>query len=580
MRFYTFLSSSILGLLLLQDSSFLALAAEQNQANIVFILADDLGYGDLGCYGHEIIQTPNLDRLASEGIRFTDFYCPSAVCSPSRAGTLTGRNPERIGVYSWIPPRSHMHVRDSEICIPELLKSAGYATCFVGKYHCNGEFNNDKQPQPDDQGFDYWFATHNNASPDQKNPDNFVRNGEALGTIEGYSSQIIADEAIGWMKSADQSQPFAIFVWFHATHTPLAADKPFMEMYRDYPKEATYYADATEMDDATGRILATLKELGQEENTLVVFSSDNGPAFLDHRGAAGSAAPLRERKWSLHEGGIRVPGIVRWPEEIEAGQVSDAPVGLIDLLPTFCEMTGVSIPSDRVLDGESFLPIMRGEMFSRTKPLYWQKTFKGTPNVALRLGDWKILAHSNSHQEPFRDFELFNLREDISEANNLAEKELQKLEEMSQLLESAHTSVNTEAPTWPLPAPKGKKIVGVLASSTYNKNDPVYAVDNHQETQWESAYSPNQQWLQLELKEGVKLKGMNIVWDANAAKKYKVSLSPDGDQWTVVSEVTGGKRGAKAKLDWNKQVARYLRIDCMHKNNKQWGYAIREISLR
>ena len=551
-----------------------------DRPNIVFILADDLGYGDLGCYGNRIIKSPHLDQLASEGIRFTDFYCPSSICSPSRAATLTGRNPERIGIYSWIPPRSHMHVREAEICIPELLKLAGYTTCLVGKYHCNGEFNNDKQPQPSDQGFDHWFATHNNASPNQKDPDNFVRNGEALGEIKGYSSQIIADEAIRWMEAVDSEKPFAVFVWFHATHTPLAADEPFMEMYSEYPKEARYYADATEMDDATGRILAALEKQGRKENTLVVFSSDNGPAFLDHRGAAGSAGPLRERKWSLHEGGIRVPGIVRWPASIEPGQTSDVPAGLIDLLPTLCEVVGIETPSDRVLDGESILPALRGEEFNRTKPLYWQKTYKGTPNTALRQGDWKILAHSNSHREPFREFELYNLRNDIGETFNLAQKETEKFAEMKQLLESAHQSVNREAPSWPKPKPKGKKIIGISASSAYNQNDPVYAVDNHQETQWESAYSPSKQWLQIELKEGVKLKGMNIVWDANAAKKYKVSLSDDGENWTVVSEVRGGKRSEKAKLNWDKRTARFLRIDCVHKTSKEWGYAIREISLK
>ncbi|RMF39693.1 MAG: arylsulfatase, partial [Planctomycetota bacterium] len=172
--------------------------------NILVILCDDLGYGDLQCYGHPHIRTPNLNRLADGGIRFTSFYSAAPVCSPSRVGLLTGRSPNMAGVYDWIPPASRprpdlrdlVHLRREEVTIPQVLKSAGYATCMAGKWHCNSKFNSSEQPQPGDAGFDHWFATQNNAAPSHENPTNFVRNGQPVGPLEGYSCQIVTDEAI------------------------------------------------------------------------------------------------------------------------------------------------------------------------------------------------------------------------------------------------------------------------------------------------------------------------------------------------------------------------------------------------
>ena len=176
--------------------------------NVVVILCDDLGYGDLECYGSEHIKTPHLNQMAKEGIRFTSFYSTAPVCSPSRVGLLTGRSPNRAGVYDWIPPgnrvkpdlRHMVHMRKNEVTVAQLLKKAGYATAVSGKWHCNAKFNSAEQAQPGDAGFDHWFATHNNASPSHANPKNFVRNGKAVGPLKGYSCQLVADEAVSWMK--------------------------------------------------------------------------------------------------------------------------------------------------------------------------------------------------------------------------------------------------------------------------------------------------------------------------------------------------------------------------------------------
>src|SRR5262245_22873185 len=218
-------------------------AAASGRPNVVIILADDLGYGDLGCYGHPVIRTPNLDRMASQGIRFTSFYSASPVCSPSRVGLLTGRNPNRAGVYDWIvengsrpvPDGRHLvHMRPSEVTLPKLLKEAGYATFLAGKWHCNTLFNSDTQPKPSDFGFDYWFAAQNNALPSHENPENFVRNGKAVGKLQGFSCNLVAKEAVDWL--ADRSkrkpeQPFFLYVAFHEPHERVASPPALVKRY-------------------------------------------------------------------------------------------------------------------------------------------------------------------------------------------------------------------------------------------------------------------------------------------------------------------------------------------------------------
>jgi arylsulfatase A len=217
--------------------------------NIVVILCDDLGYGDLECYGHPHIKTPHLNRMADEGIRFTDFYSTAPVCSPSRVGLLTGRSPNRAGVYDWIPHGSRVHMRASEVTIPQMLKKAGYATCMSGKWHCNGKFNTQQQPQPDAAGFDHWFGTQNNASPTHENPRNFVRNGKPVGPLQGFSCQLVVDEAITWLKGHREKspkQPFFMYVAFHEPHEPVASPKKLVNEYMDVSKnedQAQYFAN-------------------------------------------------------------------------------------------------------------------------------------------------------------------------------------------------------------------------------------------------------------------------------------------------------------------------------------------------
>ena len=367
--------------------------------NIMVVLCDDLGYGDLGCYGNETIQTPHLDQLARDGLRLTDCYSSSPLCSPARAGLLTGRTPSRAGIYSWIAGGNPMHLKQDEVTIATLLKSAGYDTCHVGKWHLNGRFNDPAQTQPGDHGFDHWFATQNNASPTHRNPKNFVRNGEDVGELNGFSCQVVADEAIRWLDEKSTDHPFFLFVCFHEPHEPVDSPDDLVSRYPDATKngEALYYANVTNMDRAVGKLVKAITDRNLDEETLIIFTSDNGPETLDrYKGAwrsHGSPGPLRGMKLHLYEGGIRVPGIIRWTGTVKPNQISSQPVCGVDLLPTICDIVGTDVPTHKPLDGTSVIALLNGSQIKRTKPLFWHY-FGGTGNrqVALRDGDWKIVA--------------------------------------------------------------------------------------------------------------------------------------------------------------------------------------------
>ncbi|MDQ8183841.1 sulfatase-like hydrolase/transferase, partial [Pelagicoccus sp. SDUM812005] len=238
---------------------------EAKQPNIVVVVADDMGWGDSGTYGHELIQTPNMDRMAAQGVKLTQCYSAAGVCSPSRSAILTGRTPYRNGVYRHLSGNGPAYLRESEITYPELLKEVGYETCHVGKWHLlsKQQFANPEYPQPGDHGYDYWLYTHNNASPSHENPDNFYRNGEALGEIEGYSAQIVAGEAAHWLKNLrDPQKPFALSVWFHEPHSPIATDSRFQELYAGH-ENAKYMGNITQLDHALGMVLDALEEVGE-----------------------------------------------------------------------------------------------------------------------------------------------------------------------------------------------------------------------------------------------------------------------------------------------------------------------------
>ncbi|MEZ6123501.1 MAG: sulfatase-like hydrolase/transferase [Planctomycetaceae bacterium] len=436
--------------------------------NIVVVLADDLGYGDLGCYGAKDVKTPRIDQFASDGLRLTDCYSSHPNCSPSRAGLMTGRTPFRVGIYNWIPMFSPMHVQRSEITIATLLRNSGYDTCHVGKWHLNGDLNLPAQPQPWDRGFNHWFSTQNNALPNHRNPDNFVRNGRPVGELQGYSALLVAAEAERWLTSErDASKPFFLFACFHEPHEPIASAPEFTDLYPSGdPSWSAHHGNISQLDAGFGRLLDCLDHQNLRDNTLIILTSDNGPAITAMH-PHGSAGPLRDKKGAIYDGGIRVPGIVQWPGKVSPGTVSNVPVSGVDLLPTLCDIVGTSVPQDRTLDGVSLLPLFRGQPIERRKPLYWQfNRAKSEAKVAIRHGDWKLVAGLNplspsSGGEIAADemqliktadlvnFELFNVRSDVAESADVSEQHPDVLMSMKQMMTDMYVDVREEAPTWP-----------------------------------------------------------------------------------------------------------------------------------
>ena len=423
-----------------------AAAASPARPNIVLFLADDLGYGELGCYGNTAAITPNLDRFAAEGLRLTDCHSASSVCSPSRSSLLTGRTPYRNGVVTWIPEGSPIHLRTTEIALPKLLRAAGYDTCHVGKWHLNGKFNSPEQPQPDAHGYGWWLATQNNAAPSHAFPANFVRNGTAIGKVDDYSAPFIAREAVTWLREKRAAaKPFFLAVWTHEPHYPIASAERYEKLHAGIadPEERTYRANITQLDDAFGTVMKALDELGVADDTLVFFTSDNGPEGEGDKGPGrGLAGPLRGRKRSMYEGGHRVPGIVRWPGKVEPGATSDLPVIGSDFFPTALAAAGVEPPAGVTLDGANLLPAFAGKPAKRPGPLYWR--WGGM--VAYREGPWKIVADEN---ETLEKPELYDLSADLAERTDLAAREPERLSAMMARLRAYQAELAAEAPTWP-----------------------------------------------------------------------------------------------------------------------------------
>ncbi|QEG00242.1 Arylsulfatase [Stieleria maiorica] len=454
-------------LLLLSQAWFVVSCNAADQPNFIVFLADDLGWGDLGCYGHPIIQTPNLDRFASEGVRFTQAYAACGVCSPSRSSILTGRTPYRNGVWRWLPVGNEAHLRESEITIPETLRPLGYQTMHSGKWHLNGYFNSDEQPQPDDHGYDWWFATQNNASPSHKDPINFVRNRKAVGPLEGFSAPLVAEEASSWLKQQrDPNRPFFITVWTHEPHLPIESDPKFQQLYReiDNPGVRQHHGNVTQLDHAFGNLMKTVDELGLRDNTFVIFTSDNGPEGSgkgnlknpqsQQNRTWGSTGGLRGRKRDSHEGGIRVPGIVRWPGKIRPGTVSDVPVIGSDIFTTVLEIAGAPVPSDRTIDGVNLLPACEGKELERPVPLFW-RTHIAPPasHAAMRIGDWKIVA-----DQKLERFQLYKIAKDWKEEHDLADQMPEKLAEMKAKFMEVWEGVEYEGPKeWWINQPDGGK---------------------------------------------------------------------------------------------------------------------------
>jgi len=440
-----------------------AMTFAADRPNVVVLLADDLGYRDIGCYGGPV-KTPALDGLAKRGVRFTDFYSGCAVCSPSRATLLTGRHHIRTGVYSWIHDASQKsHLLKREITLAEVLKRHGYSTAHVGKWHLGLPTKKHDKPTPDKHGFDYWFATWNNASPSHRNPRNFIRNGKPVGKIEGYSCQIVVNEAITWLeKHRDKKAPFFLNVWFHEPHAPIAAPEEIVRKYgKPKDRAAIYSATIDNTDRAIARLLEKLKQIDSPQNTLIIYASDNGSYRNDRTGG------LRGRKGQNWEGGIRVPGIFCWPGTISAGEVEKTPAGVVDVLPTVCGLLGIENPQGRHLDGSDLSPLLTGkrDAFTRHQPLFWHLQ-KSRPIVAIRDGKYSLVADPDyelSTSNMFREawipkiksgsytrFRLFDLSKDPKQQNDISAEQPEVLARLKKKLLAINKSIMADAHDWHL----------------------------------------------------------------------------------------------------------------------------------
>lgn len=398
--------------------------------NIVFIFADDLGYGDLGCFGATAIATPNIDRIATKGIKFTSFLSASPVCSPSRAGLLTGRMPQRMGINSVFFPESLTGMDPEEITIAEILKSKGYRTGIVGKWH----LGHMEKFLPLNQGFDEYFGIpySNDMSSVVYMRGNEV---EEFKVDQRYTTRTYTEESLKFIDS-NGDQPFFLYLAHSMPHVPIYASPEF-----EGKSELGLYGDVIqELDWSVGEVLKKLEEKGILENTLIVFSSDNGPWLVmeDHGGSAG---PLREGKQFTFEGGVRVPTVAMWKGKIDPGQVYEDLATQMDWFPTFCKLVGAEIPQDREIDGKDLSAVLfeNGNREGDSFIYYMLASQEG-----YREGDWKIKrpyagfggSRGMKKVDP-HDTLLFNLKNDPGETTNLAKENPEKTAQMMRAMELA-----------------------------------------------------------------------------------------------------------------------------------------------
>jgi arylsulfatase A len=503
--------------------------------NIIYILADDLGYGELGCYGQEWIRTPNIDQLAAEGIRFTQHYAGAPVCAPSRCMLMTGMHPGHAYIRDNGNPPGRRHdnaksvfpgqhpIPDATVTVAESLKQAGYATAAIGKWGLGYEGSTG---DPNNQGFDLFFGFLCQIHAHNHYPRFLWRNGEQVAldgndrvlSGEHYSQDLFIDEATEFIRE-HADEPFFVYLPFAIPHlsiqVPDASVEPYLSVipeeehvHRGYLKHPTpragYAAMITHMDEGIGQIVALVEELGLEDDTLIIFASDNGPTY-DRLGGSDSdffesAGPFRGRKGSVYEGGIRVPMVARWTGHIEPGTVTDHISAFWDVMPTMCDLAGVPIPDH--VDGISFAPTLLGEEGQAEHDyLYWEFPSYGHQQ-AVRFGQYKAVRR-DCRRNPNAPIELYDLANDIDESEDIAAEHPDLVEKAWQIIDAAHVDselfpfpdwrrapVTIEDPTAVENAiPKDAwSVVRVTSESTFNGKTATMAIDGDPSTWWHSKW--------------------------------------------------------------------------------------------
>lgn len=454
-------------------------AGEARRPNIVLILADDLGAADLACYGADFHETPRLDRLAAQGLRFTQAYAAAPVCSPTRASLLTGRHPARLGITDWLPgrksqPRDRLlaptlpsHLGLDEVTVAEVLREAGYRTASIGKWHLGER----AEHFPEHQGFD-----RNVAGSGKGHPPSFFSPHRLPHFEDGPAGEHLDDrltrEAIAFITAAvEEQRPFFLYLPHYAVHTPLQGKPELVAKYEaklaaqagapdfeEHPADGrvrirqshpVYAAMVESLDTSVGRLLDALEELGVAENTLVLFTSDNG-GLSTSEGSPASNRPWRAGKGWAYEGGVRVPLIAAWPGRIAAGGVTDAVVSSPDFLPTLLEAAGLEARPGLALDGKSFAAVLAGRTAAETeRAVFWHyphySNQRGLPHSALRRGAWKLIEWLEDGR-----LELFNLEEDRGETTDLSASEPARA---AALRDELHAWRNQVGARMPVPNP-------------------------------------------------------------------------------------------------------------------------------
>ncbi|UCG57781.1 MAG: sulfatase-like hydrolase/transferase [Phycisphaerales bacterium] len=408
--------------------------ASGNRPNIVFVLADDLGFNDVGYHGGNI-KTPNIDKLAAEGARLEQFYV-QPVCSPTRSSLMTGRYPIRYGLQvGVVRPWADYGLPLQERTLAQALKEAGYTTAICGKWHL-GHISSEYLPTS--RGFDHQYGHYNGAldyfTHIRDGGLDWHRNDQPLHE-EGYATNLIADESVRLIERHDLSRPLFLYVPFNAVHSPFQAPQSYVDKYSHIKvkRRRLYAAMVACMDDAIGRIASAIEKRGMSNNTLIVFCSDNGGV-----GGVADNGPLRGRKAQLYEGGIRVPAVAAWPGVIKAGTIVDEPLHIVDMYPTLLKLAGAELEQTLPIDGRDAWPaIVEGKPSAHADIL-----LNVTPaNGAIRCGDWKLVyngsvgANAAGSKVTQQVYELFNLSQDPYEKNNLIEEHPQRFKELKHRLE-------------------------------------------------------------------------------------------------------------------------------------------------
>ncbi len=438
--------------------------SKARKPNIVFIMADDLGIGDIGVYGQEIFETPNIDQMAANGMKFENFYAGSTVCAPSRAALLTGQHTGNTKVRG----NGEFPLDPSKKIIPEVLQEQGYTTAMYGKW---GLGLAGSTGSPDKRGWDKFLGHLHHIDGHFQQPDSLdvIKNGKLTKekTPEGsYANKLFTDAAVDFIKERDKDVPFFLYLSFTIPHAELVVPDEFMENHlteigeskykpeeawppgrhygpQKYPK-AAYAALIESIDAYVGQVIEALRVIGYDENTLVIFTSDNGTHLEGGRRQDDvdffkSSGPHRGVKRDLNEGGIKEPFIVKWPGVVEAGSTSDFKGAFWDIYPTFSEIAGSEVEQEEEVDGISFLPTLTGkEKQEQHEYLYWEFHEYGGKQALLK-GDWKVI-RLDVNENPNAPVALFNIALDPAEQTNLAEKYPQKALELSQLMDSVRTS--------------------------------------------------------------------------------------------------------------------------------------------